>query len=92
MLDVVLQFTPILLWPQAQSLGPEHQATIDAHWERLPTGFLVAYRARWRGDGSDGNADSERIAAVRAVWDDEDWLNFCRELTLPPDTQSRSSR
>jgi hypothetical protein len=79
-LDVALTFTPILLWPQGERLGQDHQATIDAYWESLPAGFLVAYRSRWLGEDGHGNGDRMRIADVRAVWDHEDWLNFCRQL------------
>lgn len=81
MLAVVLAFTPILLWPQADTLGADHQAMIDAHWGALPTEFLGAYRDRWRGADGDGTGRS-LMADVRFIWDDEDWLNFCRDLAV----------
>lgn len=80
-LDAILTFTPIVLWPRAQSLSEKHRVTIDAHWEKLPSGFLDAYRAHWRGNAIDHH---ELIAEIRFAWDDEDWLNFCQDLTTSP--------
>lgn len=91
-LDVILAFTPIVLWPRAQSLGEEHQATIEAYWEKLPSEFLDAYRSHWRGDDAEHH---KLIAEIRFAWDDEDWLNFCQNLAIPPgeeqETESRSN-
>jgi hypothetical protein len=76
LLELVLRFSPILLWPQAGSLTAAHQDTIDIHWERLPDAFLSAYRDNW------ANADGGPLGDVRAVWDDEGWLAFCKKLQV----------
>lgn len=78
--EVLLQFVPILIWPLADRLSLEHQDMVDAQWDLLPTAFLVAYRARWRDE------DGGPMADIRAVWDDEDWLSFCRDLRIQPGT------
>lgn len=82
--ELLLRFTPILLWPQAARLRVEHCRLVDSRWRLLPAGFLIAYRERWIAGRGDLMSD------LRAVWDDEDWLKFCRELWMPPGGQSRS--
>ena len=71
LVDLLLRYVPIVLWPQAASLGPAHCKRVRSKWHLLPDAFLAAYRTRWTDQGSD------LIADVRAVWDDEDWLRFC---------------
>lgn len=94
-LDVVLTFTPILLWPRTEYLGKDHQAMIDAYWGTLPVGFLRAYRDSWGStdhDGDHADADRRLIADVHFVWDDEDWLNFCRDLAVLPGSERYEPR
>jgi hypothetical protein len=78
LLELVLQFSPILLWPQEGSLTAAHQDTINVHWDRLPDSFLQAYRDTW------ANAGGGPLADVRAVWDDEGWLTFCKKMQVRP--------
>lgn len=78
LLEVILQFSPILLWPQESSLTAAHEDTIDTHWDKLPDAFLRAYRDTW------ANADGGPLADVRAVWDDEGWLAFCKKMQIRP--------
>ena len=84
LLELLLQFVPILLWPQTASLSPEHCHRVNSCWYLLPEGFLTAYRARWR------TQDADLVADIRAVWDDEDWLRFCRGIEIGPSAESRS--
>ena len=74
--ELLLQFTPILLWPAASSLSAEHCRRVDSSWNLLPAGFLAAYRSRWCAE------DADMVADLRAVWDDEDWLEFCSNLQI----------
>jgi hypothetical protein len=74
LVDLLLMYLPILLWPQGDSLGPQHRRRVATGWNRLPDEFFVAYRARWAGRVK---KKFDLIADVRAVWDDEDWLGFC---------------
>jgi len=83
LLEVVLQFSPILLWPQEGSLTAAHQDTIDIHWDKLPDAFLRAYRDTW------ASADGGPLADVRAVWDDEGWLAFCKKMQIRPCTDEK---
>jgi hypothetical protein len=76
LLELLLRFVPVLLWPRAGSLGPEHCQCVDSRWYTLPEGFLTAKRAHWSA------GDADLLADIRAVWDDEDWLNFCMEFQL----------
>lgn len=78
LLELVMQFSPILLWPKEGRLTAAHQDTIDVHWERLPDAFLGAYRDTW------ANADGGPLADIRAVWDDEEWLAFCQKMQVRP--------
>jgi hypothetical protein len=71
LMDLLLAFTPILMWPAGPDGRAEHCAQVEARWDGLPTAFLAAYRARWKGDRSDPLAD------LRSIWDDDEWLRFC---------------
>jgi len=82
--QVILQFAPILVWPPAARVTMEHRRMVDSQWHLLPTGFLTAYRARWRAE------DGGPMADMRAVWDDEEWLAFCGTLVIRPQAQTRS--
>lgn len=76
--ELLLEFTPILIWPLAGRLGPEQQDAVSARWSELPAAFTDAYRALCtEGDGGP-------LAGLRAIWDDKEWLNFCRDLRIPP--------
>jgi hypothetical protein len=74
LVDLLLRYLPVVLWPQAASLGSGHCERVASRWNRLPDDFLAAYRARWAGKNQQ---DPDLIADIRAVWDDEDWLRFC---------------
>jgi NTP-dependent ternary conflict system VMAP-like protein/TIR domain-containing protein len=84
LLELLLQFTPILLWPQGISLGSELRQLVASCWDLLPGELLIAYRARWRAE------DGDLMADLRAVWDDQDWFEFCRGLLIPASARSRS--
>ncbi len=76
LLELLLGFVPIVLWPQATSLKPRHCRLVKTSWHQLPEGFLTAYRARWTSNRA------VPVANIRAVWDDEDWLSFCSAIDL----------
>jgi hypothetical protein len=66
----LLENTPILIWPHGVPATADHEMAVNANWFRLPAGFMDAYRGRWRGDGSLPLGD------LRAVWDDDVYLEF----------------
>jgi hypothetical protein len=73
LLSLLLAHVPILLWPQPTWDHPiEDHACLDVCWDRLPDELILAYRREWRDEGD------EPIAKLRAVWDDKEWLDFCR--------------
>jgi vWA-MoxR associated protein C-terminal domain len=73
LMALLLTFSPIVLWPHAVDEFPEDKRNcLVTCWHRMPGEFLKMYRMRWR-DQPTGDAGD-----LRAVWDDEDWLNFCR--------------
>lgn len=76
LLELLLRFVPVLLWPRTGSLSPEHRRRVDSDWYRLPEAIQIATRAHW------SSGDADLLADIRAVWDDEDWLNFCMEFQL----------
>ncbi|MGW2384259.1 hypothetical protein [Streptomyces sp. YU58] len=79
-LEPLLAFAPIVLWPHAPgSLPPDSRAGVERHWDRLPGEFSAAYRTAWRQGGErdgapEGHCD---LALLRSVWLDEEWLDFC---------------
>jgi len=76
LMDLLLQYIPILLWPQAEaSFTAERHGYLDLHWGLLPEGLLMAYRKRWRQE------DAGDLADLRAVWDDQQWLDFCKKFS-----------
>ncbi len=76
--DVLLEFAPILLWPRTGRLGPEHGVEVVTRWDDLPAAFTDAYRSLCAaGDGGP-------LADLRVIWDDEEWLSFCRDLWVQP--------
>jgi hypothetical protein len=76
--EVLLEFAPILLWPRTGRLGREHEVEVITRWGDLPAAFTDAYRAVCAaGDGGP-------LADLRVIWDDEEWLSFCRDLWVQP--------
>jgi hypothetical protein len=71
-MDLLFRYIPIVLWPSTPAGFPVPlRSRINDCWETLPAGFLDAYRSYWQeGQAAD-------LAAVRAVWDDREWLEFC---------------
>jgi vWA-MoxR associated protein middle region (VMAP-M) 2 len=73
LLAILLAYSPIVLWPHATAnLTKDHKKRVRKYWHRMPQGVIAAYRAEWRHAGR-----RDVLAALRTVWDDEDWLNFC---------------
>ncbi|MDQ0405325.1 hypothetical protein ABVB69_13370 [Streptomyces sp. NPDC000349] len=80
----LLASSPIVLWPEEGSgqVSEETRRYIDESWHHLPGKFSTAYRER-RRSGSEQSEDSSRpghdgLHRLRAVWDDLDYLDFCR--------------
>ncbi|HEY9373316.1 hypothetical protein [Streptomyces sp.] len=77
LLDLLLAYTPVLLWPH-DGAGTDPGCAEDGHrcldrkWWAMPAALAYAYRDRW----ADREADDD-LADLRAVWDDPDWLRFC---------------
>ncbi len=74
LLELLLAFSPVLLWPDDNTCswdGVERELSL--HWIALPAALAHAYRNRWTSDVG------APLAVVRAVWDDQDWLAFCRK-------------
>jgi hypothetical protein len=71
--SLLLAHIPILLWPQPTSDQPlEDHDCLDVCWDRMPDELILAYRREWRDEAA------EPVAKLRAVWDDREWLDFCR--------------
>jgi hypothetical protein len=70
--SLLLAHVPILLWPQPTCETPfDDQGCLDSCWHRMPAELILAYRRAWQGA-------AEPVAELRAVWDDREWLDFCR--------------
>ncbi|MBQ1009372.1 hypothetical protein KBX53_00050 [Micromonospora sp. M51] len=74
-LGLLLSYTPIVLWPEGSTLASDLRRQLAEAWHGLPAGLSEAYRNRWRN-----HAPSDPLAELRAVWDDEAWLKFCRRM------------
>jgi hypothetical protein len=71
--SLLLAHIPIVLWPQPSCEYPaEDHDCLDVCWDRMPDELMVAYRQEWRDE------TAGPIAKLRAVWDDSEWLDFCR--------------
>jgi vWA-MoxR associated protein middle region (VMAP-M) 2 len=85
LMDLLFSYIPIVLWPQTEAGFPAFRhSSLDQYWEHLPAAFLTAYRRRWSG------GDPQDLADLRAVWDDYDWLDFCKKVAGPPLSESGS--
>ncbi|KUL66758.1 hypothetical protein ADL28_03140 [Streptomyces violaceusniger] len=76
--ETLLARFPILLWPGEPV--PEWtavEAAVREQWVNLPGGFTTAYRTAWTGRGD----APPPLARLRAVWEDDNWLEFCREMS-----------
>ncbi|MFF8437870.1 vWA-MoxR associated conflict system protein [Streptomyces bacillaris] len=76
LMELLLAYVPVVLWPDTNNpFPPSEQALLDVLWDRLPTELAEAYRRRWQDDGS--APPSARLADLRSVWHDLEWLDFC---------------
>ncbi|WP_245246391.1 vWA-MoxR associated conflict system protein [Streptomyces lonarensis] len=80
----LLTSSPIVLWPEEGSsqVSEDTRRYIDESWHHLPGKFSSMYRER-RQNGSMQSKDSSQpghdgLHRLRAVWDDLDYLDFCR--------------
>ncbi len=72
LLALLLDYTPILLWPQTGSeVNDLVCQDLASRWVTLPRGFAEAYRHKRRTDAKN------TIAELRSLWDDPEWLRFC---------------
>ncbi|MBL7496193.1 hypothetical protein I6A84_21680 [Frankia sp. CNm7] len=81
MLDLLLEESPIVLWPDQNGGAPTSTAwdaakhALDAYWgPDVPRQLSEAYRLRRWGEPE----ASLPLALVRAVWEDIPWLEFCK--------------
>lgn len=74
LLELLLSFSPVLLWPdQETSSWDDIEYELRAQWTSLPYALAAAYRRSWPP-----RRETSPLSGVRAVWDDHDWLSFCR--------------
>ncbi|MFJ6434186.1 hypothetical protein [Streptomyces sp. NPDC091416] len=81
LMEILLSYTPVLLWPQGvEGFPADRHSCLEPQWLTMPEGLGHAYQRRWRGENAGHFAD------LRAVWDDREWLRFCRlvRTTVPP--------
>lgn len=73
LLDMLLAYTPVLLWPHTTAGFPEaRHGSLEHDWRDMPEALVRAYQCRWREEAVKDFVD------LRAVWDDHEWLRFCR--------------
>lgn len=78
LLRAVLEHSPILLWLDRDVLpSDELFADLDRCWPDVPRGLVDAYRHR------EDTRTLRPLSGLRAVWDDEEWLRFCRAYAGP---------
>ncbi|MGA5417964.1 hypothetical protein [Streptomyces pseudogriseolus] len=75
LMELLLAYVPVVLWPDTnEGFSSAEQALLDMLWDRLPAELAEAYRRRWQGGSA---APSDRLADLRSVWHDLEWLDFC---------------
>ncbi|MHB9856623.1 hypothetical protein ACSYGO_46355 [Streptomyces krungchingensis] len=75
LMELLLAYVPVVLWPEPNHhFSPTEQSLLDLFWDHLPAQLAEAYRRRWQGDCA---APSDRLADLRSVWHDLEWLDFC---------------
>ncbi|SFR29855.1 hypothetical protein SAMN04488564_12244 [Lentzea waywayandensis] len=85
LLATLLSFSPVLLWPgKDQCAWDDIDQELRLHWKSLPSALANAYRASWTQD------EPPALAVVRAVWDDQDWMAFCRSYLRTQPSLGRS--
>ncbi|MGE7387214.1 hypothetical protein ACQKM2_17215 [Streptomyces sp. NPDC004126] len=73
--EVLLARFPILLWQDRPvTAWPAVEEDVRDRWVTLPGGFTHAYRRAW----TCADDAAPPLSRLRAVWDDEPWLAFCR--------------
>lgn len=72
-LDLLLRYSPVLLWPGSASLDETWPDVVRQNWDALPYEFAVAHRERLKGN-------DVPLAHARAVWHDAEWLEFARQF------------
>ncbi|MFL6111989.1 MAG: hypothetical protein ACJ786_11645 [Catenulispora sp.] len=79
LLEALLSYSPAVIWPhpdrgESRSVaGAESPMdAVAARWLLLPAAFRHAYRRI-----------GDPLATLRAVWDDEEWLDFCQNFDTP---------
>ncbi|MBD0839763.1 hypothetical protein ICC28_13765 [Streptomyces sp. TRM68416] len=79
-LEPLLAFAPVVLWPQDPGDLPDAaRQSVARHWDRMPGELSAAYRSAWQHgaaarDPGDGHPE---LARVRSAWHDAQWLDFC---------------
>jgi hypothetical protein len=85
LMDLLLPYIPIVLWPQTEveaGFPAERHGSLNGYWGLLPGGLMTAYRKRWAGK------DAGDLADLRAVWDDQEWMDFCERFGVQPQAAS----
>lgn len=77
--EALLAYSPAVIWPLPDRDGTRPAASAEdladavaARWLLLPSAFRQAHRQT-----------SDPLAMLRAVWDDEEWLDFCQNFDMP---------
>jgi hypothetical protein len=77
-LEFLLPYAPILLWPQENTRLPAERVRtiVNDHWHTLPLALAHAYRQRF----TTPDGEVPELSEIRAVWHDQQWLDFCRQF------------
>ncbi|MGW1378430.1 vWA-MoxR associated conflict system protein [Streptomyces sp. NPDC002446] len=76
LMEALLPYSPIVMWPGGDGQVPaEARKCVEEYWHFLPLEFCSAYRESWKQDVP-GAADA-RLAQLRTIWHDVEWLEFC---------------
>ncbi|MDX3663376.1 hypothetical protein PV646_39320 [Streptomyces sp. ID05-26A] len=75
LLELLLAFSPVLLWPDGEtSCWDGIDDELRVQWTVLPAALARAYRLNWPP-----RREKTPLSGMRAVWDDQEWLTFCRK-------------
>jgi hypothetical protein len=70
--ELLLRHAPIVVWPHEDPIDKAIRSEVETCWVDLPEEFARAFRRQTQ------TQTPEPLAAVRAVWEDREWLERCK--------------
>lgn len=76
--------TPYVIWPEGSWTSSGLARTVRRSWDTFPAHLVEHWREQARRERDNGQVTDARL--LRAIWDDEDWLNAMADRAQRPYT------